>query len=164
MSQTQMTANADILSSLTGPRLAMLEASNLARRFSIETGPLRRGLEQLIARAENRIIERVLVSRLKFALRQAGSLEAAELHIAQMRGGYESGALETLPSFMPRGLTARTRRAAGATQTGNQVTCSRLPATGLIILYVAGAASSCRHRESRRPWFSGSPKPSTARS
>jgi monoterpene epsilon-lactone hydrolase len=132
-----MTANADILSSLTGPRLAMLEASNLTRRFSIETGPLRRGLEQLIARAENRIIERVLVSRLKFALRQAGSLEAAELHIAQMRGGYESGALETLPSFMPRGLTAR-----GGNQpeqpSGHPGHVQQASSNRPIILYVAG--------------------------
>lgn len=132
-----MTANADILSSLTGPRLAMLEASNLARRFSIETGPLRRGLEQLMARTENRIIERVLVSRLKFALRQAGSLEAAELHIAQMRGGYESGALETLPSFMPRGMTAR-----GGNQpeqpNGHPTHVQPASSNRPVILYVAG--------------------------
>ena len=107
MSQTGVTANSDILSSLTGPRLAILEAEAVARRFTIEAGLLRRGLDHLAARLENRIIERVLITRLKAALRQAGSLEAAELHIAQMRGGYESGALETLPSFMPRGLAGR---------------------------------------------------------
>lgn len=110
MSQTGITANSDILSSLTGPRLAMLEAANLARRYTIETSLLRRNVDRLAARVENKIIERILISRLKHALRQAGSLEAAELHIAQMRGGYESGALETLPSFTPRGMSGRGAR------------------------------------------------------
>ena len=132
-----MTANADILSSLTGPRLAMLEASDLARRYKIEASLLGSGLERLMARVENRIIERILISRLKFALRQAGSIEAAELHIAQMRGGYESGALETLPSFLPRGMTTRGSKRPPQTndvQDHPKHAASNRP----IILYVAG--------------------------
>lgn len=137
MSQTGISANSDILSNLTGPRLAMLEATDLARRYTIKTGLFGRGLEHLIARAENRIIERILISRLKFALRQAGSLEAAELHISQMRGGYESGTLETLPSFLPRGLTAGNPdlpRKPNENPSHSKHAASNRP----IILYVAG--------------------------
>lgn len=132
-----MTANADILSSLTGPRLGLLEAADLARRYRMETSLLRTGVDRLVARFENRIIERILISRLKFALRHAGSLEAAELHISQMRGGYESGALETLPSFLPRGLTRRT--AESARQPGDAPAHHRHQTSNRpVILYVAG--------------------------
>ncbi|MEM5473397.1 alpha/beta hydrolase fold domain-containing protein [Hoeflea sp. AS60] len=137
MSQTGITANSDILSNLTGSRLAMLEATDLARRYTIKAGLLGRGLEQLLARAENRIIERILISRLKFALRQAGSLEAAELHISQMRGGYESGAVETLPSFLPRGL-GKAEADRPHQQKENPDTPKRKTSNRPIILYVAG--------------------------
>lgn len=137
MSQTEITANSDILRGLTGPRLALLEATDLARRHSVDTGLLAKALNHLIARVENRIIERILISRLKFALRQSGSLEAAELHIAQMRGGYESGAIETLPNFLPRRLTSpgSSRQQQQNTDPGNlRHKASNRP----VVLYVAG--------------------------
>ncbi|WP_420408934.1 alpha/beta hydrolase fold domain-containing protein [Hoeflea sp.] len=109
MPQSAATANVDILSQLTGQRLAVLEAMDLARRYRVDAGRLSRSVERVMARVENRIIERILISRLKRALRRAGSLEAAQLHIAEMRGGYESGVLETLPSFLPRGPSGRGR-------------------------------------------------------
>jgi len=114
----------------------MLEAANVARRYSVETSLLRRNLDRLAARVENRFIERILISRLKFALRQAGSLEAAKLHIAEMRGGYESGALETLPSFTPRGGSARGAwppRPADHSDRGRHAAHNRP-----VLLYVAG--------------------------
>ncbi|WP_339757661.1 alpha/beta hydrolase [uncultured Hoeflea sp.] len=136
MSQTEFTANSDILSSLPGPRLALLEASDLARRYRIETSLLATGLERLLARVENRVIERILISRLKTALKQADHLEAAELHIAQMRGGYESGALETLPSFLPQRLSPRNakyRESKEHSDTHRHASDNRP-----VILYVAG--------------------------
>ena len=60
MSHSEFTANADILSNLTGPRLAVLEAADLARRYSAQAGILGRQIDWLAARVENRIIERVL--------------------------------------------------------------------------------------------------------
>lgn len=137
MSQSGITANSDMLSKLMGPRLAVLEATNLARRYTIESNRITRNLERLLARIENRVIERILISRLKFALRQTGSLEAAELHISQMRGGYESGALETLPSFIPRGLSAQGSARPprpGADPDRSEGSAANRP----VVLYVAG--------------------------
>ena len=108
MSQSGISANSDILSILPGPRLAMLEAANVARRYSVETSLLRRNLDRLAARVENRFIERILISRLKFlrsgrpeALRQPSCI------LPRCAVAIESGALETLPSFTPRGGSAR---------------------------------------------------------
>jgi hypothetical protein len=137
MSQSEITANSDMLNKLMGPRLAMLEATNLARRYTIDSSLIARNLERLAARIENRVIERILISRLKFALRQTGSLEATQLLISQMRGGYESGALETLPSFIPRGLSPR-----GSAPTprpgANPDRSGRSAANRPVVLYVAG--------------------------
>lgn len=137
MSHSEFTANADILSNLTGPRLAVLEAADLARRYSVQAGILGRQIDWLAARVENRIIERILIARLKRALRQAGNLESATLHIAEMRGGYESGALETLPSFMPRASGAR-RQPPPAEPDADPRAARRGGRNRPIVLYVAG--------------------------
>ena len=135
MSQSGITANSAMLTNLTGPRLAMLEGTNLAKRYTVESSLLGRSVERLFARIENRIIERILISRLKFALRQAGSLEAAELHIVKMRGSYESGNLETLPSFTPRGLLARGLK---PWPDGHPDKIRRSAGNRPVVLYVAG--------------------------
>ncbi|MGJ8570578.1 MAG: alpha/beta hydrolase fold domain-containing protein [Hoeflea sp.] len=109
----------------------------MARRYTIGSSLLGRSVKQLIARIENRVIERTLISRLKYALRHTGSLEAAQLHIAQMRGGYESGALETLPSFTPRGLITRgLAPPPRPDQSPNKI--QRSAGNRPVVLYVAG--------------------------
>lgn len=105
MPYASTTANSGFLRTYTGQRLAVLEADKIARRYSVRASRLNRGLDHLLARIENGVIERILLSRLKTALRHAYSTAAAERHVAEMRGAYDSGTLETLPSFTPRGMT-----------------------------------------------------------
>ena len=62
---------------------------------------MRRVLDQLVARLENRLIERVLLRRLRAGYRVAGSEVDARAMLVSMRGAYASGHMETLPSFMP---------------------------------------------------------------
>ena len=104
MAQTMATAKSEFLDTYSDQRLAVLEAADLARRYSTRAGLVRDQLDRLLARLENRIIERLLISRMKSALSTAGSLAAAEAHIARIRNAYEDGTMETLPSFVPSGL------------------------------------------------------------
>lgn len=105
MAQTMTAAKSGFLHTYSDQRLAVLEAADLARRYSAKAGWARDRLDRLLARLENRIIERTLISRLKTALNKTGSPAAAESHVAWMRGAYASGAMETLPSFTPGGLS-----------------------------------------------------------
>lgn len=137
MPHASMTANSGILRTYTKQRLAILESADIARRYSVRANLLKRGLDHLLARVENGVIERILISRLKTAFRHADSTTAAELHIAQMRGGYESGALETLPSFTPRGIGAFSRPQ--PPKPGHAPDRSRHPSGNRpVVLYVAG--------------------------
>lgn len=97
-----MTSEAGILDQHPAQRLAALEAERIAQRFASEAAWWRRAADGVIAKIENRLIEHVLVARLRKGLKAANSEAAAEAMIAQMRGAYASGQMETLPSFLPR--------------------------------------------------------------
>ena len=97
-----MDVQTGILDNYSDTRLARLEAETIARKFSTEASWLRNRIDQIIAGIENRVIERILVSRLRKAMRHSASEAAAEKLISEMRTGYETGALETMPSFFPR--------------------------------------------------------------
>lgn len=97
-----MDVQTGILDNYSDTRLARLEAETIARKFSTEASWLRNRIDQIIAGIENRVIERILVSRLRKAMRHSASEAAAEKLISEMRTDYETGALETMPSFFPR--------------------------------------------------------------
>lgn len=130
------------LQTYSDQRLAVLEAADLARRYSAKAGWARDQIDRLLARLENRIIERTLISRLKTAMNKTGNLAAAEDHVAFMRGAYASGAMETLPSFMPSGLVrgARPPHTVPQDETGPQDGTQQRYAmkNRPVILYVAG--------------------------
>ncbi|MEP3347964.1 MAG: alpha/beta hydrolase fold domain-containing protein [Litoreibacter sp.] len=95
-------AEVGILDETPARRLAALEAQRIVQRIATESGWWRQLADQAIAKIENRLIERILISRLRAGLRAATSEELAEATISKMRGAYTSGQMETLPSFLPR--------------------------------------------------------------
>ncbi len=96
-----MNTGTDILEGYTDHRLAALEASDIARRISSEAGILRKAMDTVVARVENRVIETVLMSRLRKALRTSNNLDAAHTLIDTVRAAYHDGSMETLPNFLP---------------------------------------------------------------
>lgn len=95
-----------ILDNYSSTRLLELEALQIARKFSSEVNWLRKASDKLIAKVENRLIERILLGRLRSAVRASKSAETADRMISEMRGAYASGNMETLPSFVPQSYFA----------------------------------------------------------
>ncbi|MEP2185007.1 alpha/beta hydrolase fold domain-containing protein [Roseibium sp.] len=124
---------ARILDQHPSGRLAALEAQRIVRRFATESTIWRRLADHLVAKIENRLIERILLSRLRAGLRAAMAEERAEAALMKMRGAYASGQMETLPSFLPRSLPANVRMRGYSPQKIKPIT--QPPAN---ILYVPG--------------------------
>lgn len=89
---------------LPADRIALLEAADIVSRFSSRSGVLKRKLDHLTARLENRLIERVLLSRQRATFRHSTDHVALEKMIIESRAAYSDGVMETLPSFLPNGV------------------------------------------------------------
>ncbi len=99
-----MNANSTFMATqLPADRIAMLEAANIVSRFSSRSGVIKRKLDHLVARLENLLIERVLLSRQRATFRHATDHAALEKMILESRAAYSDGHMETLPSFFPNG-------------------------------------------------------------
>lgn len=86
-------------------RLPKLEAANIAHFVQRETGLIRRAFDHIMAEAENRLIERNLVGRIRRALEfEPGSVQQAE-YLEKMRTDYESGRKETLSLYSMTSLS-----------------------------------------------------------
>lgn len=96
-----VTPSTDILYHHPDQRLARLEAADLARHFRTETSALRQAVDRAIAGIENRLIEHVLMRRLRRGLHAARQSATSETMLSEMRGAYSTGSMETLPSFLP---------------------------------------------------------------
>lgn len=109
MSSTDVTAN------FTTARLDELQMQGVARAVASKASAARRLVDHVTARIENRMIEFVLLSRLRAAHKVAHSETNARQMIAAFRGAYESGRMETLPSFLPSPLAPAGRQGELAT-------------------------------------------------
>ncbi|MGB7285480.1 MAG: alpha/beta hydrolase fold domain-containing protein [Salaquimonas sp.] len=91
----------DILEQHPARRLARLESEKIAKKFVSEVSRTKRIADSLLSGLENRLIERILVGRLRRGIKAAEDGILAQNTLSEMRGAYESGAMETLPSFLP---------------------------------------------------------------
>lgn len=94
----------DVTANFTTARLARLETRGIAGAVTSDAAAIRRMLDQFLARVENRLIEGVLMRRLRRAYRVSSSEMDARAMLSSMRGAYDTGTMETLPSFMPSAL------------------------------------------------------------
>jgi epsilon-lactone hydrolase len=92
---------AELTQNFTVARLSRLETAGAVREIATRVHIARRMFDHLVARLENRLIERVLLSRLREAFRVAGDEADAQAMIARFRGAYATGQMETLPGFFP---------------------------------------------------------------
>ena len=73
-------ASAGILDHHPSKRLAVLETEQIANHFKSESSWMRNTLDQLMAKIENRFIERVLVNRMRAGLKtQDSEVEAVSV-------------------------------------------------------------------------------------
>ncbi len=124
---------ADILKHHPATRLARLEAENLAIRFASKVSRFQRLTDHFLAAIENRMIERILIRRLRKGITAATKTNSAAAMLSEMRGSYEAGGMETLPSFLP-GSSASTH----VQNTGAFFQSSVSAANRVTILYTAG--------------------------
>jgi len=88
-----------ILPALPADRLLALEADRLAEFIRSEASYISKKCDRFIARAENRVIERVLLKRLKKAFRSENTPEDLTAYLHQMRQDYAAGRKETFSVF-----------------------------------------------------------------
>lgn len=131
-----MSGGVGSLAQTTPERLALLEAAQIATRVESNTSALRLSADHLLGAIENRIIEAVLLRRMRKALTKAGDQSAAMAFAQQMRAAYEDGLLETLPSFLPTGSHRSTPERPPEDEDQDERTYSE-PARNLV-LYVSG--------------------------
>lgn len=127
-----MTTNSDMLRNVTDTRIALLETSKIAQRFSSEANIVSQGLDRVFAQVENRVIQYILMSRMRKAFATSGSVDAAAELARKTRNAYEEGNMETLPSFLPSRSSVETI-AADSTNTQSHISNQRP-----IILYIPG--------------------------
>lgn len=132
-----MSMNLEMLDGFTDARLSVLESQKIAQRITTQTGMLARATDHVIAQFENRLIEHILLRRLKKALRHSGNLGNALHHADQMRSAYEEGRMETLPSFQPSGHFSSTAKI-GNTPDQDPDQSTKTARDSAVILYVVG--------------------------
>ena len=84
-----------ILETLPENRIAFLERQNIARRLGEQSSGYRQLVERLVSGAENRVIERMLIYRLRKAIKNRLKPDASELFLNGLRSDYHSGRKNT---------------------------------------------------------------------
>lgn len=89
-------ALSSILATLPENRIAFLEQNNIASRLGNTSRGLVQRADDALALAQNRVIERMLVHRIRKAIRNRLKPDAAETFLNSMRRDYDSGRRNTL--------------------------------------------------------------------
>src|SRR5690606_26721577 len=91
-----MDATAQALSFGTEDRLLALADLGLAQHMGSQYGAIRRRWEQAQARLENRVLQAILLNRIKRVFPMLSDPAAVNAMLTKYRGGYRSGRLSTL--------------------------------------------------------------------